>query len=192
MQHNAKQQYLRHNGNHLYFLDHPLLGKIWDSNKEAWISVEQLAFELRQYDYLLLGENHDNPDHHRLQAKLISDLADAGQKPNVVMEMLTLNSWRDQPKIWTNLKQLQRMTSQRNTGWSWEIYTPILETIVKHGLNLFAGNIERNELHASVKKTTSEYSMQELGKEYQINTAANGNLYNTILLSRIVDMLLQT
>jgi len=168
------------------FLDHPLLGKIWDSNKEAWISAEQLALEMRQYDYLLLGENHSNPDHHRLQAKLIHDLANAGQKPSVVMEMLAISSWKDQPRNWPELAPLQQMASQRNVGWEWDIYTPILEAVVQHKLDLFAGNIASKALHAglmSKENKVDAHSIQAVHKEYRIDTTALKTLERNIVES---------
>lgn len=167
-------------------VDHQLVGKVWDSNKQVWLSGERLALELQQYDYVLLGENHDNPDHHLLQAKLISDLAIAGKKPTVVMEMLAVNSWQGQPKNWTKVQSLQQIASQQNLGWSWEIYTPILEVIVQHNLNLIAGNIESKELHAKLMvkiNEADEISTQELITEYRITPNAMKALEHSIVES---------
>ena len=39
-------------------------------------------------DFVLLGEKHDNPDHHRLQAWMIDALVARGRRPAIAMEML--------------------------------------------------------------------------------------------------------
>ncbi len=162
------------------FLDHPLLGKIWDAGKEDWITKDQFSLELQQYHYVLLGEKHDNPDHHRLQAEVIDGLVDAGKNPSVVMEMLALNSWQDQPMNWSNLDQLQHMANKLNSGWSWELYTPILDAVVRHKLKLFAGNIESEELHASA---VGGDTALDLYKEFKIDSAALKALEQNIVES---------
>ena len=44
-----------------FFQDHALVGKIWDTHKNAWITSKQFEYELLHYDYILLGEAHNNP-----------------------------------------------------------------------------------------------------------------------------------
>ncbi|MEJ2116165.1 MAG: ChaN family lipoprotein, partial [Gammaproteobacteria bacterium] len=122
-----------------FFQDHKLVGKVWDTHKNAWLSTNKFKFELAQYDYILLGETHNNPDHHRLQAEAINSLVDLGLKPVVVMEMLSQHAWQDQPKIWEKASELQELAGMLNDGWPWELYAPILQSISQHQLKLFAG-----------------------------------------------------
>lgn len=131
-----------------FFQDHALVGKIWDTHKNAWLSVEQFKHEVMHYDYILLGETHNNPDHHELQAGVINSLLGAGKNPSVVMEMLSQNHWQDQPQRWSALVDLQKQAERLNKGWPWELYEPILTSVVQNQLPLFAGNTSREELHA--------------------------------------------
>ena len=141
-----------------FFQDHALVGKIWDTHKNAWLSVEQFEHEAVRYDYILLGETHNNPDHHKLQVEIINSLLGAGKNPSVVMEMLSQNHWQGQPHRWSELAGLQKQAELLNKGWPWELYEPILASVVQSQLQLFAGNISREELHAWAAKGAVSYT----------------------------------
>ena len=129
-----------------YFQDHVLVGNIWDTHKQAWLTEKQFYKELVHYDYILLGEVHNHPDHHILQSNVINSLVTFGLRPSVVLEMLEIQSWKDQPQIWAKAQELQELASMLNDGWPWELYRPILNSIVRHRLKLYAGNISSEEL----------------------------------------------
>src|SRR3989442_535999 len=57
---------------------HPLVGRIWDVKAGAFISEATLVSRLAGNRFVILGERHDNPDHHALQAKLVRALDDRG------------------------------------------------------------------------------------------------------------------
>ena len=135
-----------------HFRDHILVGKIWDTGNNIWLTEQQLILQLAEYDYILLGEAHNNADHHILQAHLLDSIVALGEKPTVVMEMLDKGSWQIQPRGWTNLEQLQVQAKTNNDGWPWHLYTPILQVIVKHQLELVAGNIKSEDLQEWSKK----------------------------------------
>ena len=154
-----------------FYRDHGLVGKIWDTRKSAWVTEKQLSAELPGYRFILLGETHDNPDHHRLQAQILDQLATAGEKPAVVMEMLAQEAWQDQPAFWTDLKLLQQQAAAQNARWPWNLYTPLLQTVVDHGLELVAGNVKRETLRKQIpdigsgwrEKLITRYSISAQG-----------------------------
>ena len=55
-----------------FFQDHPLVAKIWDSHKQSLVNEQEFYRELLEYDYILLGETHNNPDHHQLQSQILN------------------------------------------------------------------------------------------------------------------------
>src|SRR5512145_3183951 len=69
--------------------EHPLVGRIWDTRAGRFVIPTQLVGELARARYVLLGERHDNPDHHRVQATLVRALLAAGRRPAVAFEMFT-------------------------------------------------------------------------------------------------------
>jgi uncharacterized iron-regulated protein len=68
---------------------HPLAGRIWDVGAARFIDVPTLVEQLSRARFILLGERHDNPDHHRLQAELLQALIARGLRPAVSFEMFT-------------------------------------------------------------------------------------------------------
>lgn len=142
---------------------HPLIGKIWETHQGTWITEQQLHTKSLEYDYLLLGESHDNADHHIIQARLLNFLSAAGAAPVVVMEMLVQESWSHQPRIWGDVNVLQAKAKAYNAGWPWELYAPVLKVVVRHRLELVAGNVGSDSLHKDASP-----DMDELLAEYPI------------------------
>ena len=50
---------------------HPLVGQIWSTQDQTFMDPEALVARLSGKKNILIGERHDQPDHHRLQAWLI-------------------------------------------------------------------------------------------------------------------------
>jgi len=68
--------------------DHPLVGTIWSRAHDGPVALATLEAALADARFVLLGEAHDNPDHHRIQARLVRALARRDPPPAVVFEML--------------------------------------------------------------------------------------------------------
>ena len=68
--------------------DHPLAGSVWDVAAAAFLSAADLIAKLSAANIVLLGETHTNPDHHRLQARIVAGLGAAGGFQAVAFEML--------------------------------------------------------------------------------------------------------
>src|SRR4029453_14839946 len=69
--------------------EHPRVGKVGDVWANTTISEATLNARLVGSRFVMLGEQHDNPDHHVLQAKLVRALVEAGRHPAVGFEMLS-------------------------------------------------------------------------------------------------------
>jgi hypothetical protein len=63
-------------------------GRVYDIATRRFVSPDEAVARAAGADLVLLGEKHDNPDHHRLQAWLLDALARAGRRPAVVFEMI--------------------------------------------------------------------------------------------------------
>ena len=67
--------------------EHPHVGAI--VGPDGPVDRERLLRHLAAADVVLLGEKHDNVDHHRLQLQVLQALAAAGRRFSVVFEALT-------------------------------------------------------------------------------------------------------
>ena len=67
---------------------HAELGKIVDLSNEQVISPETLVQRLADAPRVLVGEKHDNPDHHALQLWLLRALQGQRTQGSLLLEML--------------------------------------------------------------------------------------------------------
>jgi uncharacterized iron-regulated protein len=137
--------------------DHPLTGRIWLPDEARFIPPHRLIERLSPRRFVLLGERHDNPDHHRIQAWITARLIARGRKPALVMEMFPT---RQQAEIDAYLAAhpgdsagLGKAMGWGGSGWPpWRHYEPIVRPVVAKGLPLVAANLSRDILRAVIKK----------------------------------------
>ncbi len=138
-----------------HFQNHPLAGTIWNSEFQQ-VTLARLETALAKARFVLLGEIHDNPDHHRLQAQLIDTLIKNGRHPAVVFEMIPANL---QPELDRHVQggageagALGKALRWEERGWpEWIIYQPIVETALGAGLRLVAGGLDADVQKAVAK-----------------------------------------
>jgi len=134
--------------------DHPLAGLIWDARSEREVSREvllQLAVASR---FVFLGETHDNPDHHRLQAEVLAAMLGAGRAPALAMEQFdrehqgALDTVRARGE--RNPERISDAGAFDRKGWDWAAYRPLVELASGNGLRLVAANFSRSEARALI------------------------------------------
>jgi uncharacterized iron-regulated protein len=127
---------------------HPLVGRVWDVSATAFISEATLNARLTGSRFVMLGERHDNPDHHALQAKLVRALVEAGRRPAVGFEMLSTD---DAPALARYLARspkdaagLGDAVNWSRSGWpEWRLYQPIAQAALDGSLPIVATNLSR-------------------------------------------------
>ena len=129
--------------------DNPLVGKILDVKEGVEITPEQLIEKLATQKFILLGETHDNADHHRLQGWVISQLTALHRKPSIVMEQIRA----DQAGVLKLFMSGKHKTAKRmgpaigwdSSGWpKWPLYQPIAEAALAANLPIFAGDTTKD------------------------------------------------
>ena len=126
--------------------DHPLTGRIWDVSAARFIDRETLVERYARADFVLLGERHDNPDHHMLQAEVLRSLIAIGGRPAVGFEMLGLD---DAGAIANYLAAapndaagLGRAVNWNQRGWpDWAMYQPIADAALRAKLRIVPTNL---------------------------------------------------
>jgi uncharacterized iron-regulated protein len=120
-------------------------GTLWDTRAGEAVTPAEMVARLAEARFVLIGEVHDNPDHHRLQGWIIARLAEAGQSPTVVMEMISadkadaLADYLAQPDA--TAAGLGPALNWGESGWpAWREYQPIAEAAFAAGLDIVAGN----------------------------------------------------
>lgn len=135
--------------------DHPLAGRILDVRAHAYLSPDEAIRRAAAARTVILGEAHDNPDHHRLQAEVLAAMLRAGRRQALAMEQFdrehqaaldgTLRSGeRDAERIADAGKFDRR-------GWNWPDYRPLVELAAAHSLPILAANLSREDARALMR-----------------------------------------
>ncbi|MFP1632030.1 ChaN family lipoprotein [Zhengella sp. ZM62] len=132
-----------------HFRDNPLNGTIAARDGKA-ATVQALLDAVGGSDFVAVGEIHDNPDHHRIQAEILQAMVDAGKRPAVVFEMVpaALQSVLDKAGE-TGAEKLGDALEWEKRGWpAWSMYRPVAEVALAAGLPLVAGDLDRDVIRA--------------------------------------------
>ncbi len=135
--------------------DHPLINKIWDTNKQAFVQKIEVISALLEADYIFLGESHDNPRHHALQNWALNVLIDADIKPGVAFEML--NEAQLKGLDLNNIKTATALFDAVNweeSGWPHRaLYHDLFQTVITAELALYSANLEKPLLREIISQT---------------------------------------
>ena len=79
---------------------------------------QELQKRILESDVLLIGENHDNPQHHQIQGELIAFLKSEGRLGNVYFEHLTVEQEEKlkAAKVKT-LEDFEKVSEWSKSGW---------------------------------------------------------------------------
>lgn len=144
--------------------DHPLVGKIWDMNSRSFIDETALLARIDKANVLLLGETHDNPQHHENQQKLLKARIESGARPALLMEQLDADS---QPALDSALAGSDREETLKTvTGLikftDWKFYRPFLATAIDNKLPVIAANISSRQLQPIIWQGFAAYDAAAL------------------------------
>ncbi len=132
-------------------VDHPLVGRIWDSRRQSFASPEELLAGLGGARFLLLGEKHDNADHHRLQLSVLESLIATNAVSGVAFEMIDAAKAGKLEGIvdrqFTDDAALKAWL-EWDDGWDWGFYSPLLRAALDAGLPIRAANIGEGAIRA--------------------------------------------
>ncbi|MFP6747437.1 MAG: ChaN family lipoprotein [Alphaproteobacteria bacterium] len=139
---------------------HHLVGRIWRPADGRFVDEEVLLEDLVRSAFILLGEKHDNPDHHLLQARLIRALIDRGRRPAVVWEMIPATRQPVLDRFHANYSRdggaLGAALDWDVSGWpAWRLYQPIAEAAMAGNLAMFAAGLPKSLVRALARDRPS-------------------------------------
>ena len=109
-----------------------------------------LLERLQLADYVLIGEVHTNPCHHRVQARVVTWLAEAGLHPGLGLEMVSADQQEVLNRFNAGKLSIQDLTQALNWEQTWghpfSGYRPVFQAAADTGVPLFALNIDPNLL----------------------------------------------
>lgn len=116
--------------------------------------------DLATAQHLIIGEKHDNAEHHQIELWLIQNLLIQRPQGSVLLEMLTSEQQPrvNQVKCWLKDNPVVRDSRVQELlnwqkGWSWEMYGDIVMQLLRGPYPLLNANIGREQILALYKKT---------------------------------------
>jgi uncharacterized iron-regulated protein len=169
--------------------DHELVGRIWDVRRQSFVERSELESALARARFVLLGEIHDNTDHHRLQAAMITALVAKGRRPAVVIEMIGRTrqealeqAWRDDPD---DPDAIASAVEWSESGWPpFESYRPIFEAGLAGDLPMLAAGLERSESKAVMEDAPGAIS-EEIIRRYRLDQPLAPEIHQAVLAEMI-------
>ena len=130
-----------------------LLGKVWDIRAARFVPQAALFDRTANARYVILGEIHDNAEHHRLQRVVLESIAARGRRPVLALEQFDseyqseLDAARTRGADAEGLADAGRFDRK---GWNWPLYKPLVQFALEFGWPLAAANLSRSDARAIV------------------------------------------
>jgi len=128
----------------------PVVGEIRDLRSDQALTAEELIERLEKSSRLIVGEQHDNRDHHELQLWLLQSLGQRRPQGSLLLEMLTPDQ---QPRV-DDVRRTSTPPADLpgalawQSGWDWNLYGPIVRFALSQPYPLLAANLDMLEVRA--------------------------------------------
>ena len=132
----------------------PITGEIRDLRNGQSLTAQELLARLARPERLIVGEQHDNRDHHQLQLWLLQAMGQRRPQGSLLLEMLTPDQ---QPRV----DAVRRAPTLPNDlpgalawqpGWDWDLYGPIVRFALGQPYPLLAANLDNSQMRAFYKQ----------------------------------------
>ncbi|WP_223507459.1 ChaN family lipoprotein [Pseudomonas sp. GL-RE-29] len=131
--------------------DHTDFGVIRELATGRTLTPQALVERLAVASRVLVGEQHDNPDHHALQLWLLRELAKQRPQGSLLMEMLNPDQQAkvDAAQAATRAGQppadsYQALAWQAN--WDWGVYGALINYALRQPYPLLSANLDRSQI----------------------------------------------
>ena len=126
------------------------LGQIVELASGRTLTPQQLLDRLAEAPRLLIGEQHDNPDHHALQLWLLENLAARRASGSLLLEMLNPDQQARVDALRAALArgELPELPAALawQPGWDWAQYAALVDWALRQPAPLWAANLDREEI----------------------------------------------
>lgn len=140
---------------------HPLEGHLWSVQTESFVSREELFEQLPSGGWLLLGEQHDHPEHHLIQKHWILALAERQLLGSVALEMATHDQ---QPLFNSALGKGKTVTPDAldwNPHWPWALYGEVVTTALDWASAVAATDLTRMEQRRAYREGAGQGELED-------------------------------
>ncbi|MBK7546902.1 MAG: ChaN family lipoprotein [Rhodoferax sp.] len=125
-------------------------------------NVSQRISALLPTDILLLGEQHDAPDHQRLQRAVVLALVERGQLAALALEMAEQGTSTAGLPPDSGEGPVRSSLKWNDDGWPWANYGPVVMAAVRAGVPVLGANLPRDQ---DARRHATRHWDRHLGRE---------------------------
>jgi uncharacterized iron-regulated protein len=130
---------------------------IHDIKSGQELTPQQLAERLALAPHVLVGEQHDNPDHHALQLWLLQVLADRRGQGSLLLEMISPDQQSAVDTVRADVARSDYppdlpVALHWQKGWDWALYGPIVRYALAQPYPLLSANLDSAEIMSIYKQ----------------------------------------
>ena len=126
-------------------------------------------------DALLLGEQHDAPEHQRIHQQVVQALAAQGQLAALVLEMANQGGSTSGLSPQASEADIQTALRWDERAWPWAAYGPAVLSAVRAGVPVLGANLPRDALRATMRDASLDQRLPGAALAEQQQRIRNGH-----------------
>jgi len=138
-------------------------------------------------DALLLGEQHDAPDHHRIERETVEALAAEGRLAALAIEMAEAGRSTERLPAGASEAQVQAALAWSDKAWPWAAYGPTVMAAVRAGVPVLGANLPRARMKNAMEDVSLDAQLSDGARQAQRQAVREGHC-NLLPESQIVPM----
>lgn len=135
---------------------------------------EKLA-QLQSAQVILLGEQHDAPEHHAWEADTVRELATRGRLAALVLEMADAGATTAGLPAEASEADVQKALNWSDKGWPWASYGPAVMAAVRTHVPVLGGNLPRAQMGDVMKNPRFDGHLKPEALQIQIDAIKAGH-----------------
>lgn len=138
-------------------------------------------------DLLLVGEQHDAPQHQHIQRALVEQLAARGALAALALEMAEAGTSTAGLPRDAGEDRVRAALRWDDAAWPWRAYGPVVMAGVRAGVLVLGANLPRSQMRAAMADTTLDARLPPAALQAQQTAIRDGHC-NLLPATQIVPM----
>lgn len=126
-------------------------------------------------DILLLGEQHDAPEHQAWEKDMVQWLAERGELAALVLEMAEQGRSTEGLTADASEAAVQKALFWNNSAWPWAAYGQVAMAAVRAGVPVLGGNLPRKLLNTATANTALDTQLNDADWLRQLRAVREGH-----------------
>lgn len=150
-------------------------------------SVARRTAALLPADALLLGEQHDAPEHQAIERETVLALVQNGRLAALALEMAEEGQSAAYLPPDATDAQVQTALGWNDKGWPWAAYGPVVMAAVRAGVPVVGANLQRAHMKDAMADVSLDAQLSDAARAAQQEAVRSGHC-NLLPESQIVPM----